>query len=212
MLLSLEGAPNGVLRFITKMPLPSKRLRFSAKNFFLTYPQCSITKEDAMAQLIALPLPSNKKFIRVAIELHGDGRPHLHVLIQLGDKLHITNKRLFDLHQHQSSHGFHPNMQSAKSSLDVKVYVEKGGDYVGSIDELLQIMRYKDPRSFYLQYHNLKANIKHIFDRPLAAFQSKWPYSSFHATSGIQQWIASNFHMNTTAPLEEYNIFIIKET
>jgi len=75
-------------------------------------------------------LASNKKFIRVARELHEDGSPHLHVLIQLEGQAHVTNPRLFDLHSCSLSIMFHPNIQSAKSSSDVKAYIEKDGDYM----------------------------------------------------------------------------------
>lgn len=43
-----------------------------------------------MSQLLAISLPSNKKFIRVVRELHDDGQPHLHVLFQLEGKTQIT--------------------------------------------------------------------------------------------------------------------------
>nr|AIG55111.1 replication-associated protein [Dioscorea alata]AIG55171.1 replication-associated protein [Dioscorea alata] len=222
------------------MSLPTKRFRLSAKNFFLTYPECSLSKDDALTQLLAIPLPTNKKFIRVTREFHEDGNPHIHVLLQLEGKAQITNQRIFDLRHLHSSRCFHPNIQSVKSCSDVKAYVEKDGDYTDwgefqidsrysrggthdlltryagasnatSVQELLQIIKEKDPRSFSLQYHNIRANAERIFARPVAMFRSNWAYSSFHVTQGIQQWLVTNFDENSAARPFENNIFILKE-
>nr|AIG55117.1 replication-associated protein [Dioscorea decipiens] len=222
------------------MSLPTKRFRLSAKNFFLTYPECSLSKDDALTQLPAIPLPTNKKFIRVTRELHEDGSPHIHVLLQLEGKAQITNQRIFDLRHLHSSRCFHPNIQSAKSCSDLKAYVEKDGDYTDwgefqidsrssrggthdlltryadasnatSEQELLQIIKEKDPRSFVLQYHKIKANAERIFARPVAMFRSNWAYSSFHVTQGIQQWLVTNFDENSAVRPFENNIFILKE-
>lgn len=79
------------------MPLLPKRFRFSDKFFFMTYPRSSLSKEEALSQFLAIPLPSNKRFIRVVRELHDDGQSDLHLLIQLEGKFQITNQRLFNL-------------------------------------------------------------------------------------------------------------------
>lgn len=68
------------------MPHPPKKFRINAINIFLTYPRCSLAKELALERLIAVNLPSNKKFIRVARELHEDGIPYLHALIELEER------------------------------------------------------------------------------------------------------------------------------
>nr|AIG55112.1 replication-associated protein [Dioscorea nummularia] len=222
------------------MSLPRKRFRLNAKNFFLIYPECSLSKDDALTQLLAIPLPTNKKFIRVARELHEDGSPHIHVLLQLDVRTQITNQRIFDLRHLHSSRCFHPNIQSSKSYSEVKAYVEKDGDYTDwgefqidgrssrggthdlstvyadalnatSVKESLQIIKEKDPKSFYLRYHNIKANAERIFARPVDMFRSKWAYSSFHVSQGIQQWLVTNFDENSAARPFENNIFILKE-
>nr|AAB40392.1 Rep protein [Tomato yellow vein streak virus] len=97
---------------------PPKRFSVNAKNFFLTYPHCSLTKDEALSQLQALQTPTNKKFIRVTRELHEDGEPHLHVLIQFEGKFICHNQRFFDLVSPTRSAHFHPNIQGAKSSSD----------------------------------------------------------------------------------------------
>nr|ADR79365.1 C1 [Tobacco curly shoot virus] len=107
---------------------PPNKFRINAKNYFLTYPHCSLTKEEALSQLKNLETPTNKLFIRICRELHEDGSPHLHVLIQFEGKFQCKNQRFFDLTSPTRSAHFHPNIQGAKSSTDVKTYMEKDGD------------------------------------------------------------------------------------
>nr|ALO78644.1 truncated Rep [Cotton leaf curl Multan alphasatellite] len=49
---------------------PPKRFKVQAKNYFITYPQCSLTKEEALSQIQAINTPSNKKYIKLCRELH----------------------------------------------------------------------------------------------------------------------------------------------
>lgn len=133
---------------------------------------------------MVVSFPSNRKFIRVVRELHEDGSPRLHVLIQLERRAQVTNTRLFDLRSSIASIVFHPNIQCAKSSSDVKAYIEKEGDYInwgefqvdgkssrdgrhdlssvyadalnsGTFYSALQIIREKDPRVFTLYLQDL---------------------------------------------------------
>nr|APZ75440.1 Rep protein [Papaya yellow leaf curl virus] len=104
------------------------RFKINAKNYFLTYPKCSLAKEEALSQLLNIQTPASKKFIRICRELHEDGTPHLHVLIQFEGKFQCRNQRFFDLTSPTRSAHFHPNIQGAKSSSDVKSYMEKDGD------------------------------------------------------------------------------------
>ncbi|XP_039113747.1 uncharacterized protein LOC120249311 [Dioscorea cayenensis subsp. rotundata] len=119
-----------------------------------------------------------------------------YIITMLEGRARVTNPRLFDLHSSSSSVVYHPNIQSVKSSSDVKEYIEKGGDYVdwgqfqvdgrssrdgrhnlstvyadalnsGSMEAALQIIWENNPRAFTLQYHNLKPNYERIFQKPL---------------------------------------------
>ncbi|KAI8562849.1 hypothetical protein RHMOL_Rhmol03G0067400 [Rhododendron molle] len=104
-------------------------INLNGKNYFLTYPQCNISITEALDQIINTTGATNKKYIRVCRELHEDGQPHLHALVQYEGRFKITNPHHFNLKSPTSSWQFHPNIQVAKSSSDVKAYIEKGGDY-----------------------------------------------------------------------------------
>ncbi|QBO66578.1 replication associated protein [Papaya yellow leaf curl virus] len=105
-----------------------KRFQINAKNYFFTYPKCSLTKEEALSQMLNTQTQPSKKFIKICREIHEDGAPHLHVLIQFEGKFKCQNNRFFDLVSPTRSAHFHPNIQGAKSSSDVKSYMEKDGD------------------------------------------------------------------------------------
>ncbi|ADF97237.1 REP protein [Sida golden mottle virus] len=200
-----------------------------AKNYFLTYPQCSITKEEALSQLQTLNTPVNKKFIKICRELHENGEPHIHVLIQFEGKYNCTNNRFFDLVSPTSSVHFHPNIQGAKSSSDVKSYVEKDGDTIewgvfqidgrsarggqqtsndaaaealnsGTKEAALKIIREKLPEKYLFQYHNLSSNLDRIFSKSPDPWSPPFPLSSFTAVpEEMQDWADSYFGRGSAA-------------
>nr|ADZ96577.1 C1 [Sweet potato golden vein associated virus] len=214
------------------------RFNINAKNYFLTYPQCSISKEEALSQIQNIPTAVNKKFIKICRELHEDGQPHLHVLLQFEGKFQCTNQRLFDLVSQTRSAHFHPNIQRAKSSSDVKSYVDKDGDTLewgefqvdgrsarggqqtandaaaealnaGSKDAALQIIREKLPEKFIFQYHNLISNLDRIFSPPPSVYSSPFSISSFNNVPDIiSDWAAENVMDSAARPDRPISIVI----
>lgn len=99
-----------------------RKFRLQAKGWFLTYPKCSLTKEDALEALKGKR--KGLKQVLVSRELHEDGSPHLHCYLYYDQKFDCTNERFFDLGV------FHPNVQVAKSLRAVQAYIKKDGDYI----------------------------------------------------------------------------------
>lgn len=96
--------------------------RLQAKGWFLTYPKCTMTKEDVLG---ALKLKrTGLQQVIVSRELHHDGTPHLHCYLYYSTKFDCTNERFFDLADH------HPNIQVAKSIRAVQHYIKKDGDFI----------------------------------------------------------------------------------
>nr|WBU87220.1 replicase [Papaya leaf curl Haveri virus] len=217
---------------------PPKRFQIYAKNYFLTYPQCSLTKEEALSQLQNLSTPTSNKFIRVCRELHENGEPHLHVLIQFEGKFKCQNNRFFDLVSPTRPAHFHPNIQGAKSSSDVKAYVEKNGDVLdfgvfqvdgrsarggqqsandayaeainsGSKAAALNILREKAPKDYVLQFHNLNANLDRIFTPPLEVYVYPFSFSSFdRVPPDLVDWVSSNVVCSAARPIRPISIVI----
>nr|QIH45334.1 replication protein [Emilia yellow vein virus] len=217
---------------------PPTKFRINAKNYFLTYPHCSLTKEEALSQLKDLETPTNKLFIRICRELHEDGTPHLHVLIQFEGKFQCKNQRFFDLISPNRSAHFHPNIQGAKSSTDVKTYMEKDGDVLdhgifqvdgrsarggcqsandayaeainsGSKSSALNILREKAPKDFVLQFHNLNSSLDRIFAPPLEVFNCPFSPSSFNQVpEELESWVSENIKDAAARPWRPISIVI----
>nr|QPN02362.1 Replication Associated Protein [Tomato yellow leaf curl Thailand virus] len=217
---------------------PLNKFRINAKNYFLTYPHCSLTKEEALSKILALETPTNKLFIRICRELHEDGTPHLHVLIQFEGKFQCKNQRFFDLTSPTRSAHFHPNIQGAKSSTDVKSYMEKDGDVLdhgifqidgrsarggcqsandayaeainsGSKASALNILREKAPKDFVLQFHNLNNNLDRIFTPPIEEYISPFSSSSFNQVpEELEDWACNNVLNAAARPLRPISIVI----
>nr|AHB82047.1 replication-associated protein [Jatropha mosaic Lucknow virus]AIR77182.1 replicase protein [Jatropha leaf curl virus] len=210
----------------------------SAKNIFLTYPKCPLSKETVLDLLRNISCPSDKLFIRVAQEKHEDGSLHIHALIQFKGKARFRNARHFDLTHPHSSSQFHPNIQGAKSSSDVKSYIEKDGDYIdwgsfqidgrsarggqqtandaaaealnsGSADAALAIIREKMPRDYIFQYHNLKSNLERIFTPPRVDYVSPYPLSSFdRVPEELEIWASENVVSPAARPFRPISIVL----
>ncbi|ADG36411.1 replication-associated protein [Soybean mild mottle virus] len=213
-----------------------------AKNIFLTYPRCSLTKEEALSQLQSIQCPSNKKFIKIARELHENGEPHLHVLIQFEGKCQITNERHFDLTSPRRSTHFHPNIQGAKSSSDVKTYIDKDGDTIqwgsfqidgrsarggcknandacasalnaGSAEAALQIIKEQLPRDYVFQYHNVISNLNKIFTPPTTIYKSPFKVEQFNNVPEVlSQWASDNVKASAARPMRPISIVLEGES
>nr|AHA82162.1 AC1 [Tomato leaf curl Kerala virus] len=218
--------------------MPPKRFLINSKNYFLTYPKCSLTKEEALSQLQNLATPTNKKYIKICRELHENGEPHLHVLIQFEGKYKCQNNRFFDLVSPTRSAHFHPNIQGAKSSSDVKSYLEKDGDTLewgefqidgrsarggqqsandayaaalnaGSKSEALRVIKELAPKDYVLQFHNLNANLDRIFTPPMEVYVSPFLSSSFdQVPEELEEWAADNVVSAAARPLRPVSIVV----
>nr|WER78710.1 C1 [Tomato yellow leaf curl virus] len=217
---------------------PPKRFKINSKNYFLTYPHCSLTKEEALSQIQALETPTNKLFIRICRELHEDGSPHLHVLIQFEGKYQCTNQRFFDLVSPSRSAHFHPNIQGVKTWSDVKTYMEKDGDVVdwgvfqvdgrsarggrqsandayaeainsGYKSSAMSILREQAPKDPISQFHNLNSKIDRIFSHPLEVYVSPFLSSSFNQVPDeLEEWVAENVVFSGARPARPISIVI----
>lgn len=119
----------------------STRFDIDSKSWFLTWPQCPLTKEHCLTLLRA------KRTITAAVvsrELHEDGSPHLHAYVLLERRYRVRNPRFWDLES------YHGNYQSAKSVRAVVGYIKKDGDILefGDIDWSEKVASHKDHRRY----------------------------------------------------------------
>nr|WAE43004.1 MAG: replication associated protein [Cressdnaviricota sp.] len=121
------------------MDIPPKKFRMQCKNFFLTFPQCQTTKEDALVQLkVKFPFG---KFL-VCHEKHMSGDDHLHVLVQLEKSINIKDCKYFDFVAGQ--HGKYEPARNIRKSVE---YITKKGDYVSHGIDVEAILKKEAPKS-----------------------------------------------------------------
>lgn len=101
------------------------RKQYQAIGWFLTYPQCPLSPQQALDLLQKLPYQI-KEYV-IAAEEHKDGTPHLHAFIKYHKKV-TWRANLWDLEQ------YHGNYQGAKCWRAVEKYVKKGGNYISNLD------------------------------------------------------------------------------
>nr|UBS89917.1 replicase [Tomato leaf curl Palampur virus] len=169
-----------------------------------------------------LETPTSKKFIKICRELHEDGSPHIHVLIQFEGKFQCKNNRFFDLVAPSRSAHFHPNIQGAKSASDVKTYIDKDGDVLewgvfqidgrsarggqqtandayakaintGNKEDALKVLKELAPKDYVLQFHNLMTNLDRIFPSQVEDYRSPLNVSSFdRVPPALVDWVYTN--------------------
>nr|QIS68539.1 replication-associated protein [Squash leaf curl China virus]QKW90634.1 replication-associated protein [Squash leaf curl China virus] len=217
---------------------PPRAFKISAKNYFLTYPKCSLTKEEALSQLKTLETPTSKKFIKICRELHEDGSPHIHVLIQFEGKFQCKNNRFFDLVSPSRSTHFHPNIQGAKSASDVKKYIDKDGDVLewgvfqidgrsarggqqtandayaraintGNKEDALKVLKELAPKDYVLQFHNMNSNLDRIFPPRAEVYVSPFSVSSFdRVPQELVDWVSGNVGCSAARPIRPIGIVL----
>lgn len=100
--------------------------QINSSKLFLTYPQCKVTKEDALEFLTLTFAP--KEYI-IAHELHKNGDDHLHVYLSLPGPIRTTNPHFADL-----PNSVHGNYQGCRSAKNVIKYCTKAEDYLSNMD------------------------------------------------------------------------------
>jgi len=116
---SSNPKPTSKLTTINPKPITKKDFRLQAMNLFLTYPQCTTTKEEALENLKRV-FPSSLKGAIVAKEQHADGEPHLHILVYLSSKFKTRSTKQLD-----SICRKHGNYQAQKNTKKCFDYVTK---------------------------------------------------------------------------------------
>lgn len=105
------------------------KFRCQGTAFLLTYPKCTLSKEEVLQDLQNL---LQVKTYTIASELHADGSPHIHAVLQLGARLNTTNPRYFDVR------GFHPNIKKLSFGRDIQKateYAKKDGSFISTFEE-----------------------------------------------------------------------------
>lgn len=134
----------------------------------------------------------------VGAETHGDGGRHIHAFAEWDTKYHTRDNRKFDID------GQHPNIQPVRSRKHVVDYVQKEGDYCGSVDtdgycgryadlveatnrdEFWNLVRTKYPRDYVLALDKLQAFCEHRFGHRAEEYVGR--FSRFRENDSLKGW------------------------
>lgn len=105
-------------------PPSKKRFQLKCRRLFLTFPQCSVTKEQAQERLLA-KYPEDLTWYIIAEEAHQDGTPHLHLALEFKKEFSTRKLDVFDFIGEK-----HGNYQSMKNQRKCVEYVTKHGVYL----------------------------------------------------------------------------------
>jgi len=114
------------------------RYQLRSKRLFLTYPQCTLKKEDAF-QLLSQKV-TIKEYV-IAEEKHQNGDDHLHAYLLLEDTLSTSNPNFLDIG------GFHGNYQSCRSEKNVVRYCTKAENFISNFDVSERVDKRKSKKS-----------------------------------------------------------------
>lgn len=181
--------------------------RIDAQNFFLTYPKCDLTKEEAL-ELILEAHADKLKYAVIAFERHADGSPHLHIQLAYHKKTCIRKDSYFNLGE------YHGNYQATRSIRKVAQYCTKEEDYLlwgitseeflslcgrrniyaealhsKSYDEACEIIKGGQPRDWVLHGDKVRQNLKRDFDCAFKDYSPIFDQIPFNVPQELQDWV-----------------------
>lgn len=123
-----------------------KRFHLHAKNIGLTYPQCTLTKEELMNHIREKLQEHEGKIVVCEEDHHETDGKHLHAAIMLEEALQIHKENYFD------TEDYHCNIQATRNTTDWLRYVTKDGNYTCHPENY-------DPKELLTQRSKKKATI-----------------------------------------------------
>lgn len=140
----------------------TKGFRINAKCFFLTYPQCLLTKEDVIDNLKLFCKNHHREieWYVCALEEHEEDGLHIHLVFSLAEALDVKNENLLDV-----IGGKHGNYQATRNKQSVIKYVIEDGDYIEEgIDakEFLRLSMKKKSTLYATKLRDGELNVRDI--------------------------------------------------
>ncbi|AFD63073.1 RepA protein [Tobacco yellow dwarf virus-A] len=214
-------------------PQKTKSFRLQTKYVFLTYPRCSSSAENLRDFLWDKLSRFAIFFIAIATELHQDGTPHLHCLIQLDKRSNIRDPSFFDLE------GNHPNIQPAKNSEQVLEYISKDGNVITkgefkkhrvspsksderwrtiiqtatSKEEYLDMIKDEFPHEWATKLQWLEYSANKLFPPQPEIYQSTFTEEDLQCHKDLQLWRDQHlYHVSVDAYRLIHNVTLVEAT
>lgn len=185
--------------------------RLQGKHFFLTYPRCTLEKEQLLAFLQQKFADNLERYV-VSRELHEDGTPHLHCVVSLKRRISSRDTRYLDVE------GFHPNIQTCRSVVAAERYVEKDGDVLRShpaieekpswgdirdqatsVEDYMRRVEMAYPRDTALNYDRLLSYAQKKFKKEATPYTIEFPDTEWRLPNGVNNWLTNEFPVSCPA-------------
>lgn len=182
--------------------------RVQAKNFSITYPQCDLSRQEALDFYLSQAIKPN--FVLVAQEQHNDGGNHLHLAVSFAKRRDLRNPRCWDIRT------FHPNIQSSRNFDDWIEYILKEDSQVlqwgtnphrnywreavaaPNREEFMSLLQHGAPRDFILHQDKLAAFADIHWSRRREPYVPR--FGGFQIPPDLGQWLEEQFD-NPERPL-----------
>lgn len=112
-----------------------KEFRLTARNLFLTYPNCSASPESVLSALREIITAEIEEYV-IATEDHQSGEQHVHCYLKLSRKVNYRDPQCLDLKFYDSDDEeviYHGNYQTVRSIDKTIAYVKKHGVYISNL-------------------------------------------------------------------------------
>lgn len=183
--------------------MPASNFSYDGVHVFLTYPQCTLEREQ-LRDFFTRLCPECSYLI--ARECHSDGNFHLHAYVHFGRRRRFTTADCFDVE------GYHPNIQKPRRVADVVAYcrkedsqpLEQGtfpserGNGWGEIiresrsrDEFLERARERFPGHYVLSLERLLFFCEYEWGRAATPYSGR-TRDSFREPASLTEWVTEN--------------------
>ena len=172
--------------------------RLNARNVFLTYPQCPITKEFFLQVMSA-------KFSllhwTIGEEKHEDGEPHIHACLTFQRKLDLHSASAFDIAFNGTN--YHPHIQKPRNLRNCHEYCRKNGSFITNIEDrktyqeifstavnktsFLQQVQMAYPRDYALNLARLEYCADQLWPKEEEIYQNN--YNHFNIPTLLTNWL-----------------------
>ena len=190
--------------------------RIQARHFFLTYPRCTVTKEQALQQLkTAFPVARS---IKVAQEHHEDGTPHLHAVVTCSRKYDCRARDRLHL-KGEDGTVFQGDYQAVKNINAVNNYIAKDDtplvwqteeeeepetitllEQSANKEEFLLNCITKRTKHAERCFLNLERMAEIYFKTPVQVYTPPYTPESFCVPDALTDWVRENLTAGMDAP------------
>jgi hypothetical protein len=208
----------------------TKRFQMQGKKFFLTFPQNTTTKDEALENIRNL-LPSYS-WVMISQEHHKDGETHLHIGIEFKEKLRTRKADYFDCIA--GKHGNYKTMKSVQGTIkylkkeDLSPLMDgdvpddgtskkglKGNAVASMIESGISIREIYNAEPGYFMTNKRKIEelagwlkVKKLKDM-LVPFPGRFFYAgSDQETQIISFWLNVNLKPDVTRPLKSKQLYV----